>query len=139
MGNVIKNTDYYVELTNDYTANVIEGGAAFWSRSPEEISENHPHLMIVQYEYTESWQTQEMHPYCDEIITLLSGEVEFVLDRDAGEERVPMHAGETLIIPKGVWHTGRVVSKAIAQHILMGRGTQIRKAGEKNQRSGCGR
>lgn len=126
MAKVIKNTDYYVELTNDYTANVIEGGAAFWSRPPEETSATYPHLVIAQYEYAEDWQTQEMHPHCDEIVTLLAGEVEFVLDPGGEQETVALQAGETVIIPKGIWHTARILSKSVAQHILMGRGTQVK-------------
>lgn len=131
MTRVIRNTDHYVELTDDYTANVIEGGAAFWSRAPEEIEANHPHLMIAQFEYTQDWRTQEMHPHCDEIVTLLAGEVELVLNPDRDEERVSLKAGETVIIPKGTWHTGRTLGRALAQHILMGRGTQVASVSER--------
>lgn len=130
MVDVIKNTEQYVELTEEYIANIIDGGEAFWSRPPEEIEAAHPHLMMVQFESVKNWQTQEMHPHCDEIVTVLKGEAEFVFNPGLKEETVRVKAGETVIIPKGVWHTGKVTGKVVSQHILMGRGTEVKRLHE---------
>ena len=66
-----------------------------------------------------------MHPHSDEIITLMEGELEFILNPGRNEERVRVRAGETVIIPKGTWHCVSVIKKSVAQHILMGQGTQV--------------
>lgn len=127
MVNPIDNSKYYVEVKKDFTACIIEGGAAFWARPPEEISAGHQVLMVTIFESRENWLTQEMHPLGDEIITLMSGEVEFILNPGREEEKVRVKAGETIVIPKGTWHTAAIISQAVAQHILMGQGTQVKE------------
>ena len=57
MINVIDNKKYYVKVKQDITAIIIEGGAAFWSRPPEEISAAHPELMVVKFAYKEDMAT----------------------------------------------------------------------------------
>jgi oxalate decarboxylase/phosphoglucose isomerase-like protein (cupin superfamily) len=42
------------------------------------------------------------HPESDELIYVLSGEGEQMLDDG---EPFPLHAGQTVVIPKGVWHS----------------------------------
>jgi len=40
------------------------------------------------------------HPNCDEILHLLSGQ----LEHSFGDERILMEAGDSISIPMGVWH-----------------------------------
>lgn len=127
MVNPIDNSKHYIEVKKDFTARIIEGGEAFWSRPLEEINAGHQDLMVTKFAYRENWPTQEMHPLGDEIITLMSGEVEYILSPGPEEECVRMKAGEMIVIPKGTWHTALVISQAVAQHILMGQGTQVKE------------
>jgi mannose-6-phosphate isomerase-like protein (cupin superfamily) len=50
------------------------------------------------------WTSWEMHPEGAEILVLLEGSLTMVLDGPVGDERHPMVAGATLVVPKGTWH-----------------------------------
>lgn len=51
------------------------------------------------------------HPNCDEVLHLLAGTLEHTLD----DERVLMHAGDTLSVKRGVFHNARNVADSDAQ------------------------
>jgi len=130
MVEVIDNNKQYIEIRPDFSATVIEGGDAFWSCTPEQLDAAHPWLMMIKYEYTRNWPAQEMHPDGDEIITVMEGAIEFILEPGPDEARIPVRAGATIIIPAGTWHSAAVTAKAVAQHLLMGRGTRHRSIGQ---------
>jgi oxalate decarboxylase/phosphoglucose isomerase-like protein (cupin superfamily) len=46
------------------------------------------------------------HPDAEEILYVLSGEGEQMLD-EGGERRFPVHAGDTVYVPTGVFHSTR--------------------------------
>ena len=46
----------------------------------------------------------EMHPDADELLYLISGRVEVVLELEEGERRVELGAGQAIVVPQGVWH-----------------------------------
>jgi mannose-6-phosphate isomerase-like protein (cupin superfamily) len=52
----------------------------------------------------------EMHPHGDEVLCLLSGAVDVVLEEADGDRTVPLRAGEIFVVPRGVWH--RLVLRA---------------------------
>jgi oxalate decarboxylase/phosphoglucose isomerase-like protein (cupin superfamily) len=67
-----------------------------------------------------------VHPAGDELVILLSGAVDLVLEESDGERVVPLRSGETCIVPQGVWHTARVNEPSEAIHITRGAGTEMR-------------
>jgi len=69
----------------------------------------------------------ECHPQGEELIILIDGEMVLILERDGGEERVPLRAGEFAVVPKGVWHTADVKVPGRAIYITPGEGTQNRE------------
>jgi mannose-6-phosphate isomerase-like protein (cupin superfamily) len=62
----------------------------------------------------------EMHPDGDEILFLISGRLDVVLEKNGAEQMVEMIPGQTVIVPQGVWH--RVVPREPSQllHITPG-------------------
>ena len=46
----------------------------------------------------------EMHPDGDEILFLISGRIEVVLEQDGTERTIEVTAGQAVVVPKGVWH-----------------------------------
>jgi mannose-6-phosphate isomerase-like protein (cupin superfamily) len=44
---------------------------------------------------------QEMHPEADEVIVLLEGAIDVIVD---GEEPVSLEVGHAAIVPRGAWH-----------------------------------
>jgi oxalate decarboxylase/phosphoglucose isomerase-like protein (cupin superfamily) len=68
-----------------------------------------------------------MHPNGEEVICLLSGEVEFVLELDEGPLNVALRTpGDYCIVPRGIWHTGRTNTAARMLYVTPGEGTEHR-------------
>ena len=47
---------------------------------------------------------QEIHPQADELLLVVSGALDVVLEGDDAERTVPLEAGQAAIVPRGVWH-----------------------------------
>ena len=47
---------------------------------------------------------QEMHPEADEVLFLVSGAIDVVLQEADEERTVALEAGQAAIVPRGVWH-----------------------------------
>jgi mannose-6-phosphate isomerase-like protein (cupin superfamily) len=52
----------------------------------------------------------EMHPDGDELLYLVEGAIDLILDEESGERQVPLQPGQAFVVTRGVWH--RVVIKA---------------------------
>jgi quercetin dioxygenase-like cupin family protein len=46
----------------------------------------------------------ERHPDGDEILYLLSGRIDVILEEPEGERTVAVAPGEAFVVPRGVWH-----------------------------------
>jgi mannose-6-phosphate isomerase-like protein (cupin superfamily) len=86
--------------------------------------------LVGLHHYGESWSLWEMHPEGDEIVHVVAGAFEFVLDTAGSEKSVQVQAGLTLVVPKGVWHRAIVHTPGDAVHITFGKGTQHRPVDE---------
>ena len=115
----------YIHLRPDEGAVTLEGGAKFWATIAERTDLDRGRLM-GQTGQSKDWDHWERHPAGDEILTLLSGELELVLDMPGGEERVRVKAGESFVVPKGVWHRGIVHAPGDLMFITPGVGTEHR-------------
>lgn len=72
------------------------------------------------------WSHWERHPSGDEVLTMLSGEMELTLEEKGGPRVVAMTAGDTVIVPQGVWHIGRVVVAGDLMALTFGKDTEHR-------------
>jgi quercetin dioxygenase-like cupin family protein len=54
------------------------------------------------------------HPNCDEILHLLSGEIEHSL----GDQLFRMQQGDTISIPAGQWHNARALGSQDAEMVI---------------------
>ena len=118
-GNEIKRTfdlvDTYVQLSDGPTALAVEVDDDFWDNI-ETRPELHGGRLVGVFHNAADWSVWEMHPAGDEVVCLLSGAVDVVLDEDGGERVVPLRAGDTCIVPRGVWHTANVRTGHAAHH-----------------------
>ena len=48
--------------------------------------------------------TQEMHPGADEVLFVVFGAIDVLLDEAEGEHTVALEPGQAAIVPRGVWH-----------------------------------
>ncbi len=79
---------------------------------------------------TEPWPNWEMHPKGDEIVHCISGRCAFITETADGTQSVELTAGQTVVVPRGTWHTARPDESADLLHITYGTGTTTRSAGE---------
>jgi mannose-6-phosphate isomerase-like protein (cupin superfamily) len=82
--------------------------------------------LVAVYAIDRDAQAWEMHPAGDELLTVLSGEMEVVFQRPDDEITVALQAGESCLVPQGMWH--RQVVRRTGQYlgITYGKGTQHR-------------
>ncbi len=73
-----------------------------------------------------TWDSWEMHPAGDDIVCLLSGSLDVVLDEDGAERNIELRPLATCIVPRSVWHRAVVHVPGDTLHITRGAGTQHR-------------
>ncbi len=87
--------------------------------------------LMITYQFDKAWPNWERHPAGDEIVYLLSGDVELALHTPSGEKTLRLsRAGEYLIVPKNTWHTARPRAPSHMLFITPGEGTAHRAVGE---------
>jgi mannose-6-phosphate isomerase-like protein (cupin superfamily) len=67
----------------------------------------------------------EMHPDGDELLYLIEGAVEVVLDQEAGEFCLSLQPGQAFVVPRGVWHRVMVKEPCRLLYFTPGR-SQVR-------------
>jgi mannose-6-phosphate isomerase-like protein (cupin superfamily) len=70
----------------------------------------------------------EMHPHGDEFLQVIEGELELALLLAKRTERTKLHAGEAVIVPKGVWHSPLPRGLVSLLHIADYRSTKVSDA-----------
>jgi mannose-6-phosphate isomerase-like protein (cupin superfamily) len=115
----------YVHLRSDESAVAMKGGAEFWAGIGERRDLDVGRLMGKSGQ-SKDWDHWERHPAGEEILTLLSGEMELVLDMPGGEHCVVLTAGQTFVVPRGVWHRGIVRQPGELMFVTPGAGTDHR-------------
>src|SRR5262245_3777464 len=96
-------TETFVRLTNLGAAEPIAVTPSFWRAAQCSSARV---LGAVDFRSPRDLHSsqQEMHPEADEVLFLISGALDVVLDEAAGERALALGAGEAAIVPRGVWH-----------------------------------
>ncbi|MDY6828200.1 MAG: cupin domain-containing protein [Pseudomonadota bacterium] len=67
------------------------------------------HLLVSAHSFDEDWDTWEVHPAGDELVVLIRGWAQLVLQGPNGETTQGLaRPGDFCLVPKGAWHTARV-------------------------------
>ena len=115
----------YVQLDDGPRAWAVEVDDQFW-QTIDSRSELQGGRLVGTFHNAQDWDIWEMHPAGDEVVCLLSGAIDVVLDEPDGERVVALEAGRTCIVPRGVWHRAIVREPGDTLHITRGEGTQHR-------------
>jgi mannose-6-phosphate isomerase-like protein (cupin superfamily) len=67
--------------------------------------------VLSVFRYDSTWTWWERHPVGVELVSVLSGTVAFRLD-DARSTKAVLGAGQSMLVPEGVWHTAEIVAPA---------------------------
>lgn len=85
------------------------------------------YVLISRFEFDADWPTWEIHPHGDEVVYLLEGDSDFVLETDEGEKTVRVSKpGEYVVVPRGTWHTARPRKPTSLLFVTPGEGTRNR-------------
>jgi mannose-6-phosphate isomerase-like protein (cupin superfamily) len=115
----------YVQLEDGPRALTHEVGDDFWSQIANR-TDLHNGRLICLCEFDTDWPSWEMHPAGDEIVYLLSGAIDLILDETGGERTVELRGRSACIVPRGIWHRAIVHTPSSVLHITRGDGTQHR-------------
>ena len=99
-------------------------GETFFERL--EVAPTDMAYLVSVTSHRADWPHWEMHPRGDEVLVLLEGRLEMVFDRDGAQTLHAFEAGQTLIVPAGVWHRARVLEPGRMLGLTCGEGTEHR-------------
>lgn len=118
----------FVVISPDKTVSIEQSDSTLYDRLNEKYQDFAGHELVSCYEFESDWTSWEVHPNGDEIVLLLSGEVDFILEVESEETCITLREpGQYLVVPKGVWHTATVTDKAKVLFMTPGQGTRHRK------------
>ncbi|TWI67367.1 Cupin domain-containing protein [Pseudoduganella lurida] len=118
----------YVHLADSGAARELPGGDAFWRLPEAEMDSCGSGWLVTEFAFTADWPNWEMHPHADEFVYLLSGAMELHLEEATGLRKVALEGSGAVVVPRGVWHTGKVLAPSRMLHVTRGEGTQQRPA-----------
>lgn len=125
MGKAFSLASTYLHLRPDDGATAMKVGPRFWAAIDKRTELNRGRLMGTTPQ-RRSWAHWERHPGGDEILILLSGELELILETGRGERRTRFKAGQTFVVPRGTWHRAEVRKPGELLFITPGKGTEHR-------------
>ena len=123
---------HYVRLAADGSTRVLQVGEAFWRLPAAALDSIGESWVISEFECSEDWPNWEMHPNADEFVYLLSGAAELLLEESGGVRAVPLRGRAAVVVPRGLWHTARVLEPSEAIFVTRGEGTEHRPLGRRS-------
>jgi len=105
-------------------ANFGFDGPAFQSYVERECTDDDAGRLVMIEDSPTDWGSWERHTEADELVIVLSGAGTLLQQTAGSETSIPFKAGDTLINPKGVWHTANVTDPMRAIYLTPCRGTE---------------
>ncbi len=117
----------YVHLKDGAEAVPVDVGADFWA-TIDKRTELHSGRLVTLFhiQSTDEWVHWEMHPAGDELVHLISGAIDLVLQEERGGRIIELRSRAASLIPRGVWHRAIVHTPSDVLFITPGAGTQLR-------------
>ncbi len=84
--------------------------------------------LISEYAFTQDWPNWEMHPEGDELVYLLAGSLDLLIEKDGEVSTITLNGSGAAVVPRGLWHTAKVREPSRMLHVTRGAGTQHRDA-----------
>ena len=93
----------FLHLGESGGAALVEVTSAFWRRAERR---NGRVLGAVDFASSDDLHSsiEEMHPEADEVLLLVSGALDVVLEEGDAQRTIELEAGQAAIVPRGVWH-----------------------------------
>jgi mannose-6-phosphate isomerase-like protein (cupin superfamily) len=114
----------YVHLAPDGRADAQMIDPDFWANIEQSTFVNG--RMMALFDMDCDWSNWEMHPMGEEVLMLIAGAMTLFFETPQGLARATLSPSDTLIVPRGIWHTADVLEPSQLLAITPGAGTQSR-------------
>ncbi len=115
----------FVVLHPDQSATPVNVTPTIFNELNDRFDDFRERWLFSTFTFRKDWSTREMHPAGDEIVLLLSGNVELILEQDGRRRSVRLSdPGSYVVVPRGTWHTAKTKVPTKMLFITPGRGTQ---------------
>ena len=127
MGQAVRLASNFIVLDDTLGADTVEVTPDLYERLDRQYGDFAGHVLVSSHAFDEDWPTWEIHPAGDEVVILVSGDVDLVLALDDGDDVIRMtEAGTFAIVPRDTWHTARIRRRSVLMFITPGEGTENR-------------
>ncbi|EGI77433.1 cupin domain-containing protein [Hylemonella gracilis] len=118
----------YLHFRDDGRADTVPVTDAFWADlSAGRLPQLDQGRLMTAFTFSEPWATWERHPAGEELVLLLSGAADLVLDLPGGEQVTQLQTpGAYVLVPPNVWHTARTSLPTTLLFLTPGAGTEHR-------------
>jgi mannose-6-phosphate isomerase-like protein (cupin superfamily) len=119
----------FVHLRDGGDAETVKITKSFWTSSSVASGKYDRILGAFEFASDEDLHAamQEIHPNSDEVLYLVSGALDVLLEQPGGEQRIPLESGQFAIVPRGVWH--RLTMRAPGKLVFINSRTGMRSRG----------
>jgi mannose-6-phosphate isomerase-like protein (cupin superfamily) len=127
----------FLHLGDDGGAEPVKVTGAFWSGKTSQQYDRVVGAFDFRSPSDLHASIQEMHPEVDEVLLLISGAIDVVLEEAEAERTIALEAGQAAIVPRGVWH--RLVMRSPGRLLFINnrRGIRSRPLGAKRGDRAC--
>lgn len=82
--------------------------------------------LMTAFPQDKDWDVWERHPKGEEILVMLKGALTLVIDDGTSLREVALNEGESTIVPRNTWHTGKLRKAGTLLALTFGEGTDHR-------------
>ena len=119
----------FVVVGPEFRAAEVAVTSTIWEELDRRFDHFKRHLLVARFDFAADWPSWEVHPAGDEVVVLLSGRTDLILDRGGNHEVSTLtQPGSFVIVPKGVWHTARTTTPTSMLFVTPGQGTENKPA-----------
>ncbi len=126
-----------IDLSETYTllhstgdVEKVKGGDEFWKTHRSIHDRVGQHWLFSEHFYQKDWTEWKMHPAGDEIIYLLDGSINVIINQANLSNTLKLRSNGVITIPRRVWYTIQVISPCHVLNISRELNTKLRQIDE---------
>jgi mannose-6-phosphate isomerase-like protein (cupin superfamily) len=104
MAQAIDLSTTFIHLSDGGDAMPVKVTPAFWRGSTRKRYDRLAGVFDFSSAKDLHSSMQEMHPEADEVLFLVAGAIDVVLEEADTERTIALETGQAVIVPRGVWH-----------------------------------
>lgn len=124
--------DFALVLDPQQQIHALPAGPELYPQLDSQFNQFRDCVLLSEYTFSENWASYEIHPAGDEVLYLLSGRCELLLEQQDQLLRIPFdRPGQVQVIPKGCWHSADIIPGETCRILFVtpGEGSEQRPRG----------